>query len=105
MDMIKQILVIALLVAVLTDRFKKVISDRYTLAASIAIGIALAVVYRLGLIASLGMVSAIPYGEHVDYVLTGVMIAFGPNEIYNYVMRRQEYFLDSLKLKLGGSDK
>jgi len=89
MEKFDQILILATIIAVLTEQFKAAVTDRKTRVASIIIGIILAVVYQQGILKAFGMAPAFSYGEYVDFMLTGVLAAFGPNVIFAVVNKKR----------------
>lgn len=81
MEVFTQLLIIAAVITVLTEQFKKAITDKCTRQASIAIGILLTVVYHQGILQAMGVMPAWSWGVYIDYILTGALVAFGPNVI------------------------
>jgi len=102
MEKFDQILILATVIAVLTQQFKTAVTDKRTRIASIIIGMVLAVVYKQGLLTAFGMVPAFSYGEYVDFALTGVLVAFGPNVIFA-VNRKRELGGDTESFKTRGT--
>lgn len=89
MEKFDQILILATVIAVLTEQWKRGITDKWTRQTSIAIGIVLTVIYQQGILAAFGMAPVLPFGEYVDYALTGVLAAFGPNVVFAVVNRKR----------------
>lgn len=97
MEQFAQLIALAALVGLLTDRFKKTITDKQSLGASITIGVLLACVYQQGLLQAAGMVAKVPFGQYLDYILSGVLIAAGPNVVYDFIKARTPQ-LEQIKL-------
>lgn len=90
MEKYYHIVMLAIVIAALTEQFKTAVTDKRTRIASIFFGILLAVVYKQGLLAALGVVPAFTYGEYVDFVLTGILAAFGPNVIFAMIKQKRD---------------
>jgi len=79
------ILCAAVIVEALITYIKTFIVDgkfQWQLLVAIALGVLVAIAYKLDLLALVGMVSNIPY---IGYVLTGVLISRGSNYVFDLV--------------------
>src|SRR3990172_6484588 len=77
-------IILAMFIQLLVGRFKLFITDRATALIAVMLGVLLCIIYQAGILAMLGLVAQVPYGEYVDYVLTGIAVSGGASVITDF---------------------
>jgi predicted ferric reductase len=96
--MLSQILIIAVVCVtatkILTDLYKKYVSNKYTGIIALVIGLISAFAFNLGLIKAIGELMGVPLtlgklAHIVDLVFTGVIYTKGANAIHDIIKQLQ----------------